>query len=104
LTPLNRIGRSFKTLAAAAGYATGDPTNNSRTRRPANGSPGPRQAPLPVATRRTPGGYTIEACIPVAAVAGFTGAPGEAWHVELSYQNVHESSLTRWEGIVTLHP
>jgi hypothetical protein len=63
-----------------------------------------RQALLPVATRRTPDGYTIEACIPATAVTGFPGSPGQDWHIELRYQNVNEISRTRWEGLVTLTP
>jgi agarase len=64
--------------------------------------PDHRQHPFPVAKRLKPGGYTIEACIPAAAVAGFKGSPGEAWHVELMYQNVNEIYLTHWGGVATL--
>jgi hypothetical protein len=69
-----------------------------------DGRQGHGQALLPIATRRKPAGYTIEACIPAAAVAGFTGIPGQDWHIELRYQNVNEISRTHWEGLVTLSP
>jgi hypothetical protein len=68
------------------------------------GSEGRQQIPLPIATRLRPGGYTLEACIPAAAVEGFQGIAGAAWHVTLVYQNVHEISLSRWDGVATLHP
>jgi hypothetical protein len=69
-----------------------------------DGSEGRQQIPLPIATRLRPGGYTLEACIPAAAVQAFQGIAGAAWHVTLVYQNVNEISLSRWDGVATLHP
>jgi len=63
-----------------------------------------RQIPLQVAKRLRPGGYTIEARIPAAAVAGFEESPGAAWNIKLMYQNVNEIYQTKWDGIVTLLP
>ena len=69
-----------------------------------DGLEGHRQIPLQIAKRLRLGGYTIEACIPTAAIEGFQGIAGTSWHVTLTYQNVNEIYLTRWEGLVTLQP
>jgi len=65
---------------------------------------GYRQLPLRVRKRLRPGGYTIEARIPVRSMAGFKGIPGAAWNMKLTYQNVNEMYRTHWEGVVTLRP
>jgi hypothetical protein len=57
--------------------------------------------PLAVATHLMPGGYTIEAAIPAAAVPGFTSVTETSWHISVSYQNVDQLYQASWEGTVT---
>jgi hypothetical protein len=52
--------------------------------------------------RFKPGGYTIEARIPAAAIRGFRGKPGSLWKIKLSYQNVDQIYRTHWQGLVRL--
>jgi hypothetical protein len=49
-----------------------------------------------------PGGYSVEARIPVTGVWDFKGKAEARWHIKLSYQNVNEVYQTHWEGLVTL--
>ena len=107
-TPRRRIGNRRRTIGiwlrpvtpggANAGETTsfflspigGGPDGQQPYATSGDDRPDHRQHPFPVAKRLKPGGYTIEACIPAAAVAGFEREPREAWHVELMYQNVNE--------------
>ena len=65
---------------------------------------GYRQITLRVKKRLRSGGFTIEARIPVNAIASFQTIHGAAWKIKLTYQNVNEIYQTQWEGIVTLRP
>jgi hypothetical protein len=65
---------------------------------------GYRQIALRVKKRLRPGGYTLEARIPIRTLAGFQAIPRASWKMKLVYQNVNEIYQTQWEGIVTLRP
>jgi hypothetical protein len=52
--------------------------------------------------RLSPGGYTLEACIPATAIRDFTSKAGALWKLKLTYQNVNEIYQTNWEGLVRL--
>jgi hypothetical protein len=67
-----------------------------------DGVGGYQQVPLAVAKRLRPGGYTIAAAIPAAAVPGFKAVTGTSWHISVSYHNVDQISQASWEGTVTL--
>jgi hypothetical protein len=67
-----------------------------------DGLGGYQQIPLRVAKHLRPGGYTIEAAIPAAAVPGFQAVTGTSWNISVSYQNVDHISQASWEGTVTL--
>jgi len=62
------------------------------------------QVTLPVQKRLRPGGYTLEARIPIRELAGLQAVPGTSWKIKLMYQNVNEIYQMQWEGIVTLRP
>ena len=57
-----------------------------------------------VAKRLRPGGYTIEARIPVTAMKGVKGGAGTVWNIKLRYQNVEEISQAHWEGVARFRP
>jgi hypothetical protein len=59
---------------------------------------------LQVARRPRPGGYTIEARLPITAVEAFAAAHTRAWHLTVRYQDVQAIYQAGWEGIVTLAP
>jgi hypothetical protein len=105
LRPAMPVGtRPGETTALILSPLGGGPDRQQPYATAGDGRPGHEPALLPVATRRRPDGYTIEACIPATAVAGFSGIPGQDWHIELRYQSVNEISRTQWEGLVTLSP
>jgi hypothetical protein len=66
------------------------------------GSQGAQELALRINRRLRPGGYTIEARIPAAAISGFTGKSGTLWKIKVTYQNVNEVYQTNWEGLVRL--
>jgi hypothetical protein len=66
------------------------------------GSQGAQELALRINRRLRPGGYTIEARIPAAAISGFTGKSGTLWKIKATYQNVNEVYQTNWEGLVRL--
>jgi hypothetical protein len=61
-----------------------------------------QELPIRIRRRLRPGGYTIEARIPVTTIRGFTGKPGSRWNIELTYQNVNEIYQTHRQLLVVL--
>jgi hypothetical protein len=49
-----------------------------------------------------PGGYTIEARIPVTTIRGFKGKAGGRWNIKLAYQNVNEIYRTNRQLFMVL--
>jgi hypothetical protein len=63
---------------------------------------GAQAVPAQVAKRLKPGGYTLEARLPMATLQGSTGLAGTVWTITLRSQNVEEISQVEWEGTATL--
>ena len=49
-----------------------------------------------------PDGYALQARIPLAAIAGFPGKPGDLWNVYIATQNVSQIYSLHWDGLLAI--
>jgi hypothetical protein len=67
-----------------------------------SGPQGDQELAIRLQRRFRPGGYTVEARLPITAILGFNGNAGASWHIKLIYHNVNGIYQTYWDGLVTL--